>query len=107
MNLRLQPRRERGSATLVVLALLFIMAALALENNRTLRQLRQELNLLEQRQLKSPEAAKNLRTIGPVGLPVRGEPMRPAEEPVPTPPASPESDAPTPAEPAPETQPEP
>jgi hypothetical protein len=102
MNLRLRRSCEQGSATLVVLALLFIMAALALGNNRTLHHLHQELDLLEQRQLgKSPPGNPPL-TIVPVaapGLGASGDPQ--AGQTSPTRAASPEPGAASPAGPPP------
>jgi len=82
---------ERGSAALVVLALLFLMAMFALGNNRTLHQLHQELDLLEQHQLRNPESVK------------KPQPTAPAAAPVPSDPAAPGEGAPSPTEPAAET----
>ena len=48
-------KRERGSAILVVLVLMGIMTTLVICNSVTLRQLRQELNLIERQQLKKFE----------------------------------------------------
>jgi hypothetical protein len=108
MKIGRRRRRERGSATLVVFALLLIMAALALGNQRTLHQLHQELDLIERHQLKNPESAKPQRTIGPVGLPLRGEPaLAEAMPDFPRSPASPEAEVSPPAVPSPEAQPEP
>ncbi len=60
---------ERGSATLVVLALLFIMAALALGNNRTLHRLHQELDLVEQHQLHQTGVIPQRRAIAATPTP--------------------------------------
>jgi len=87
---------ERGSATLVVLALLFIMAALALGNNRTLHQLHQELDLLEQDQLRKPETAKPFRPISPVPA---TEPAAAVEQ---SAAVASEAESPSPTDPAPE-----
>lgn len=81
---------ERGSAVLVVLALLLIMAALALGNNRTLHQLHQELDLLEQHQLRKPGTTKQLRPISPA----------PAAEPATA--TTSDAESPAPSDPAPE-----
>jgi len=48
-------KRERGSAILVVLVFLGIMTTLVICNSVILRQLRQELNLIEKRQLEKFE----------------------------------------------------
>jgi hypothetical protein len=77
---------ERGSAVLVVLALLLIMAALALGNNRTLHQLHQELDLLEQHQLRKPESVKRLQPTAPAVEPSEAATSE-AESPAPTDPA--------------------
>jgi hypothetical protein len=83
---------ERGSAVLVVLALLFIMAALALGNNRTLHQLHQELDLLEQHQLRPPESVRKPRLIVPASVSTSAE-------------ATPsEAESPSPVAPAPEPE---
>ena len=108
MKIRRQRRHERGSATLVVFALLLIMAALALGNHRTLHQLHQELDLLERHQLKTAESARPRPTIGPVGLPLRRDPVLPEVMPdSPTSAASPEAEASPLAEPASDPQPKP
>jgi hypothetical protein len=86
---------ERGSAVLVVLALLFLMAAMALGNNRTLHQLHQELDLLEQHQLRDPESLKKFRSIVPASA---AQPSEPVTSEV-------ESPSPTDPAPEPETQP--
>lgn len=44
-------RGERGFASVIVLALLFVMIALILGNGRVVHSLAQELRLVEQRQL--------------------------------------------------------
>ncbi|MCL4177597.1 MAG: hypothetical protein KJ072_07595 [Verrucomicrobia bacterium] len=77
MRIEPQPPRERGSATLVVLVLLFLMAALALGNNRTLRQLHQELNLIEQRQLRNLDTAHKPQAIDPITIPAPTNPPAP------------------------------
>lgn len=77
MRIALQLPRERGSATLVVLVLLFLMAALALGNNRTLRQLHQELNLIEQRQLRNLDPAHQPRAIERITIPAPTNPPAP------------------------------
>jgi hypothetical protein len=77
MRIEPQPPRERGSATLVVMVLLFLMAALALGNNRTLRQLHQELNLIEQRQLRNLDPAHQPQAIGPIAIPAPTNPPAP------------------------------
>ncbi len=82
---------ERGSATLVVLALLFIMAALALGNNRTLHQLHQELDLVEQHQLRQMGVIPQRRPIAATPTPAPAEVAPSASEPETT--ASPPSAA--------------
>ncbi len=77
MRIARQLSRERGSATLVVLVLLFLMAALALGNNRALRQLHQELNLIEQRQLRNPDPASKPQAIVPMAIPAPTNPPAP------------------------------
>jgi len=45
-------RRERGMATLAVLMVLVVMVAFALAQSQALVQLKREMKLIEQRQLK-------------------------------------------------------
>lgn len=45
-------RRNRGSATLVVITLLFLVSALMLSNSRVLRVLHQEMRLIEEKQIR-------------------------------------------------------
>ena len=52
-------RRERGSAVIVVLALLAIITVYVVANSRTLFHLKSELKLIEQQQLKKFTPAKH------------------------------------------------
>jgi len=72
------------------------MAALALGNNRTLHQLHQELDLLEQDQLRKPETAKPFRPISPVPA---TEPAAAVEQ---SAAVASEAESPSPTDPAPE-----
>jgi len=73
----------------VVLALLFLMAMFALGNNRTLHQLHQELDLLEQHQLRSPESVNKPQPTAPAAAPGQPEAAAPGEgSPSPTDPAA-------------------
>ena len=75
----------------MVLALLFLMAMFALGNNRTLHQFHQELDLLEQYQLRNPESVTKPQPAAPAPTPEQSEAAAPGE------------DAPSPSEPAAET----
>ncbi len=56
MKLRIHnPVARRGSALVIILVLLSVMAALILANTTTLRRLRVELQLLEQKQKRAFE----------------------------------------------------
>ena len=73
----------------MVLALLFLMAMFALGNNRTLHQLHQELDLLEQHQLRSPESVNKPQPTAPAAAPGQPEAAAPGEgAPSPTDPAA-------------------
>jgi len=56
-------KQERGSAILVVLVLMGIMTTLVICNSVTLRQLRQELNLIERQQLKKFEGKEQAEQV--------------------------------------------
>lgn len=60
-NLCRRRPRERASAVLIVLVLMLIMATLVMSNSATLYQLKQELRLVEKRQLKKYERAGSAR----------------------------------------------
>ena len=53
-----QSHRQRGSAVMVMIALLAIMVMLAAANNRALFHLHRELNLLEHRQIERLNASQ-------------------------------------------------
>ncbi|MEW6303680.1 MAG: hypothetical protein AB1705_09430 [Verrucomicrobiota bacterium] len=53
-------RRQRGLAALFALALVALMAVLAVANSRTTAQLRQELRLVEKKQLEKAEGRKSV-----------------------------------------------
>ena len=44
------PRRERGTAILIVMALLVVLTMIVLANSGTIRHLQQELRLIDQEQ---------------------------------------------------------
>jgi hypothetical protein len=58
------PGRERGFASVIVLTLLFVLAALVMANGRVVSGLRQELRILEKLQLQKygPAAVTNAQT---------------------------------------------
>lgn len=60
MNPMPNPKRERGSATILVLALVAIMMVFLTANQRVLYHLKREVRLVEQQQLKKfqPPVAK-------------------------------------------------
>ena len=60
-----QRRGERGSAAIVVLVLLFLIVAFAAGNTVTLRSLKRELQLVEQRQLTKYGAAAVTNSVTP------------------------------------------
>ena len=45
-----RPRNERGSAILVVLMLMFVIAAIIVANTQTLRHLKEEIRFVDQKQ---------------------------------------------------------
>lgn len=53
MNIHIRPRRQnaKGSATIIVVVVMFILAALAVNNSRSIAQLNRELRLIEARQI--------------------------------------------------------
>ena len=65
-TLNTQPRRQRGSATILVFALLAIMVLYMNSNQLTLRSLQRELRLVEAKQLKKFQApAKTTPALRP------------------------------------------
>ena len=63
LNFTFQRGRERGMAVLVVIVLLSIMAVFVLSNGRALGQLKQELKLVEKRQLRRLEPKPPTRAV--------------------------------------------
>ena len=59
------PGRERGFASVIVLTLLFVLAAFVMANGRVVSGMRQQLRILEKRQLQKygPAAVTNVHTV--------------------------------------------